>query len=245
MSATKDAGFPVTAVDLTANAHDLTWPSFTTPGTNRLVVALYLANGGTANAISTLTSPNLTWTMRVRVVDAGNNNRVEIWTAFAASVVTGEVITTVDTASASYNRRSQVIVSVQGSDASGIGNTASDAALTTIGTIAITATGTGSYLVAGFPYRSGGADCAVDANTTSEFDAGGGGGFGFNERAGSRLSSGAGALTLAWSGGGTPFAVSVIAGIEIKQASGGGSSPTYPQLERGIRGLTRGLVEAA
>lgn len=243
MAATKDAGFPVTAVDLTPNAHGLTWPAFTTPGSNRMVTAMYIANGSTANAISTMTSPNLTWTMQVRIVDAGNNNRVEIWTAFAASVVTGEVITTVDTASASLNRRSQVITSVQGSDSSGVGNVASDPALTTIGTLAVTATGAGSYLIAGFPYRSSGSDCSVDANTTSEFDAGGGGGFGFNERSGSRLSSGAGALTLAWSGGSTPFSVNVIAGLEIKQAGGGGSSPTYVQLERKIRGLARGLAE--
>ena len=49
MSVTKDTGFPVTSRDTTANAHDLTWPAFTTPGSNHMVVALYIANGTTVN----------------------------------------------------------------------------------------------------------------------------------------------------------------------------------------------------
>jgi hypothetical protein len=94
--------------------------------------------------------------------------------------------------------------------------------------IAITATGAGSYLLAGFPYRSSGGDQAVDGNTTSEYNAGTGGGFGFSEQAGSRTSAGAGALTLGWTGD-DPFAGPTIAGIEIKEAAGGGGGAAVKQ----------------
>lgn len=239
MAVTKDSGFPVTAHDASPNAHDLTWPAFTTPGTNRVVVAMYLANGPVANAISTFTSPNLTWTRAIQEVDSGNNYRAEIWTAFAASVVTSEVISSVDTGGATYGTRSMVIFSFNGSDSSGIANATGTGTGTGSPSLAVTATGSGSYLLAGFPYRSAGNDVTIDANTTSEYNAGNGGGFGFNERAGSRTSSGAGALTLGWNSN-TPFAWSVIAGLEVK--TGGPVTVTASAAIGSTGGLTTGQI---
>ncbi len=228
MSVTKDAGFPVTKFDTADGSTNLAWTSFNTPGTNRYLVAVFMGNGASTNAILTLTSPNLTWTNRLAIVTAGNTYRVEIWTAFAASVVTGEIITSGHILSGcSYSRRSVIVFSLDGSESVGFGNSNSNNAITTDPSLAITATAAGSYLVAGFPYRSSGADTGVDGNTTSEYDRGGGGGFGFNERAGSRASVGAGSVTLGWTGD-DPFEAYAIAGIEVKAAAGGGGPVLAP-----------------
>jgi hypothetical protein len=56
MAVTVDASFPVSTRDVTGGATDVTWPTFTTPGTNRMVVAMMLLEGGTANAVDTMTS---------------------------------------------------------------------------------------------------------------------------------------------------------------------------------------------
>jgi hypothetical protein len=218
MAVTVDASFPVSTRDVTGNATDVTWPTFTTPGTNRMVVAMMLLEGGTANAVDTMTSGNLTWTNRVAVVNAGNTARVEIWTAWAASVVTTEQINTTYLASRLYNRQSVIVWSLDGSDSSGVGNTASHATADDPD-ISITATATGSLLLAGLPYRSAGGDISVLADSTSQYNAGAGGGFNFNERACSRASTGAGALTVGY-GTAELFASWCMAGIEIKAAAG-------------------------
>ena len=236
MAVTRDSGFPVSARDTTANATDFAGiPTFTTPGTNRFAVAMFILNGGTTNAIDTCTSGNLTWTRAIGAVDSTNNWRVEIWYAWAASVVTNEQIDITYLASRSYNRQSVVIWSFDGADSSSAGNTASDVdGDANDPDISITATGAGSYLVGGVPYRSAGGDITVDGNTTSEYDAGGGGGFGFNERAGSRTSSGAGALTIGYQGGET-FLWLTMAAFEVKQAAGGGGD-AVPVAWRQYRG---------
>jgi len=219
VAVTVDASFPVSARDLTGSATDVTWPTFTTPGTNRMVVAMLVANGAATNQISTMTSGNLTWTRAVEVVDGPNNWRVEIWTAWAASVVTTEQINTTYAAGRSYNRQSVIIWSLAGSDSSGVGNTGTTTTAND-GDVAITATATGSLLLAGLPYRSAGGDIGVDANSTSQYNGGGGGGFGFNERACSRASAGAGSLTLGFTT--TELLTSgAMAGVEIKAAAGG------------------------
>jgi hypothetical protein len=215
VSATKDAGFPVTQRDTSANAGGFTWPAFTTPGASRMCVAIFMGNGPTANALATLTSPNLTWTLKVAVVTGANDYRCEIWTAWAATAVTGEVITTTVSPNNGYNRRSFVVFSVAGSTSTGVGNSASNAAVTTNPSLAISASDAGAFLIAAVPYRSSGNDIAVDGNTTDEYSGGGGGGFGFNERAGSRASASGGSITLAWAGGDPPFETCCIAGVEI------------------------------
>lgn len=221
MAATVDASFPVSVRDLTGNATDVTWPTFTTPGTNRMCVAMLLGEGATATAISTMTSGSLTWTLGVAAVNAGGTYRAEIWTAWAASVVTTEQINTTYTGSPLYNRQSVIIWSVDGSDSAGVGNTGTKTS-TSDPTVSVTATATGSLLLAGLPYRSAGGDIGVDANSTSEYDGGGGGGFGFNERACSRASAGAGALTLGFTSA-ELFSMGVMVGIEIEAAAGGGT----------------------
>lgn len=225
MAVTKDTAFPVTSRDTTGNAQDVTWPTFTTPGTNRMCVAMFLGEGSTANAISSFTSPNLTWALAVAVANGGNTARVEIWTAWAASAVTAEQINT-SFSSAFYNRQSVLIWSLDGTDSSGVGNTGTQTTADTP-TVSVTATASGSLILAGLPYRSAGGDITVDANTTSEYDAGGGGGFNFNERACSRASTGAGSLTLGY-GTAELFASWVMAGIEIKAAAGGGGGAPTP-----------------
>lgn len=227
MAVTKDAGFPVTARNTSGSAvPGYTWPSFTTPGTNRFIVAMFLGNAPAATALASFTSANLTWAQRLAVVTANNNWRVEIWTAFATSVVTTEVLSSafVGAVNVAYNRYSLLIWSFDGSDATGNGNTASSITMTGDPSIAVTATAAGSYIVAGFPYRSAGADTAVDGNTADEYSAGGGGGFGFNERAGSRTSSGAGSLTLGWTGD-DPFEGPIIGALEVEVAAAAADPP--------------------
>lgn len=239
MAVTKDAGFPVTLRD-TATSTDAPWPTFTTPGTNRMVVAMMLLNGPTANAVSSFTSPNLTWANAVAVVDSGNNWRVEIWTAFAASVVTNEQIDSTYTGSPFYARQSLIIWSFDGSDASGVGNVDSSTTAND-GDVSITATAAGSYLVAGLPYRSAGGDIAPLTDSTSEYDAGLGGGFAFNERACSRTSSGAGALTVGFTTS-EIFQSAAIAGVEIKAAAAAvpdvAGSPTVVTVHSAVADVT-------
>jgi hypothetical protein len=226
MSVTKDGSFPVTAHDTAVGSGTTTWPAFTTPGTNRMVVAMLLGDGGATTAINSLTSPNLTWTNRVGVVDAGGNMRVEIWTAFAASVVTSEVISSTHTGSMNYSYRDLLIFSLAGSDASGVANPASvnnwNAAANP--SLSITATGAGSYLVMGLPYRTdgGGVALVADGNSTLEFNEGGSGAFAFGGAAASRSSAGAGALTVGFTG--TLLGGNSLGGIEIKIAAGGGGA---------------------
>jgi hypothetical protein len=219
VSATRDSAYPVATTSAADGTAPLVWAGFTTAGGSRNLIAILMGNGAGTTAILTLTSPSLTWTLRVATVDAGNNNRVEIWTAFAVGALTGEVVTSTHvTSGCSYGRRSALIFSIAGSDINGVGNVASNnAGGGGTPTLDVVASGAGSYLMAGFPYRSSGGDITVDGNTASEYDAGGGGGFGFNERAGSRSSAAAGAVTLGWSG--TPFSWESIAGIEIKDAA--------------------------
>jgi hypothetical protein len=219
MAVTKDTGFPVSTFSTADGTSSLAWTAFTTPGTNRILVAMLSGDGAGANAVNSLTSPNLTWTNRLSVIDAANNWRVEIWTAFASSVVTNEVITSTHIVSGvAYTRRSAIVFSCDGSGASGVGNIASNNNASGDPTLAVTATAAGSLVFVGFPYRSSGGDTGVDGNTTSEYDQGSGGGFGFNQRAGSRASTGTGSLTLGWIGD-DPFAFKSIGGIEIKAAS--------------------------
>lgn len=227
MAVTIDAGFPVSVRDTSSS--DPTWPTFTTPGTNRMVVAMFLGNGAGATEITSFTSPNLTWTNRVAVVDGANNWRVEIWTAWASSVVTTEQInTTCNPTSLNYSRMSVLVWSLNGSDSAGVGNTGTTTT-SNDADVSITATAAGSLLLAGLPYRSAGGDIGVDANSTSQYDAGGGTGFGFNERACSRASSGAGALTLGFTTA-ELFTSAAMGGIEIKAAPGGTGYATLPNL---------------
>jgi hypothetical protein len=213
MAVTKDGSYPVSATSAADGTSALVWPSFTTPGSDRFIVAILLGDGAGATAIDSFTSSTLSWTNRVSVVSASGTYRVEIWTATAASVVTTEVITTTHTASGlNYTRRSVSIFSFAGHN--GVGNTASNTAVSGDPSLAVTATASGSYVLVGFPYRSSGSDTAEDGNTTSEYNTGAGGGFGFNQRIGSRTSSGAGALTLGWTGDDI-FEATAIGGIEV------------------------------
>jgi hypothetical protein len=225
MSVTRDSGFPVTAHSSADGTGTTTWPAFTTPATNRFVVAMMLGNGSAATAISSFTSSNLTWASRLAVIDVTGAWRVEIYTAFAASVVTSEVISMTHTGSVHYGSRDLLIWSFNGGDVNSAGNTASINNWASAATpqLAVTATGGGSYLLVGVPYRSGGSDLAVDSNSTSEYDEGTGGGFGFTARAVSRTSSTSGSLTLGFTG--TPFDLQSLGGIEVKQAAA-----TVPQV---------------
>src|SRR6188472_3547912 len=112
MAVTKDSGFPVSATSAADGTAALVWPSFSTPGGSRLVVAFLLGDGAGAKEINSFTSSTLTWTNRISAIDASGNYRAEIWTAPAASAVTGEVITTTHNSSGlSYTRRSVSIFS--------------------------------------------------------------------------------------------------------------------------------------
>lgn len=219
MSITKDGSFPVSARITTQVVNSQTFPAFTTPGTNRMVVAIFMGNGPTAVSANTFTSPNLTWTKRATALGTGTNNIAEIFTAWAPSVVTGEVATITWTGSNAYDRSSYVIFSLAGSSSSGVGATAASPAGATDGdpSLAIVATAAGSYLLGGLVYRSSGSDTAPDGNTTSEYNAGGGGGFGFNERVGSRISSGASSHTIGFTGD-DAFGAWQMAAIEILEA---------------------------
>jgi hypothetical protein len=222
MPAARDAIF--SERDLTGNAA----ASFVCTGRNiaasRMVKFWFLGNGGTATALTSVASPNLTWTRAVQAVDAGNNNRAECWTAWCASALTAEVITV--TGAGSYNRRSYVTITVSGSDSSGVGNTATDIDGTPADpAISISATAADSYLSAGLVARGSGGDQTVDGNTTSEYSSGSFAGFSFQERVYSRTSTGIGGHTLA-STGDDPLNW-LMAGIEIKAAGGGGGA-TYP-----------------
>lgn len=225
MAATKDSGFPINAAFTTSTTTTYSSSSFTTPGTDRMVVAVFMANGPTVVTADSVTSASLTWTKRVTAIDTGANFIVEIFTAPAASAVTGEVAAINWSGSHAFNRGAFIIFSVQGADTSSIGDTTVSAAGASGGdpSIALDATAADSYLIAGLSYRSSGSDTAVDGSTTSEYDAGTGGGFGFSQQAGSRASTGASSHTLGWTGDDV-FGAWQAGAIEIKAAAGGGTA---------------------
>jgi hypothetical protein len=232
---TLDSGYPVSARDTTTNATDVTWPQFTTPGTNRFVVAIFLGNGSGTNSISTMTSANLTWTKAVGRTNgdtadsAFGNYRGDIWWAWAASVVTNEQIDTAFAGSnIAYDRQSTIILSFAGSDSSGAGNSASDAAPAGDPDLSVTATAADSYIVVGTVYRASGGTQTISAPSTELYLGGTDGGFGFIERLGKNTSSGAGAVSVAWTGD-DPFSGGTIVGFEIKTAAGGGGAAAVPK----------------
>lgn len=222
MPVTVDGGFPVSA-EVNGSASDITWPTFTTPGTNRMVIGMLLLNGVTPNAVSSFTSPNLTWTLGIAGV--GNTNwRVEIWWAWAASVVTTEQINTTYSGTPLYGSQSAIVWSLNGSESSGIGNTGSRTS-TTDPTVDITSSAAGSLMLMGLPYRSGGGDIAVLSGTTSQYDAGDGGGFGFNERAASKPTTDTSSYNIGYTNT-EILTMGFVAGIEIKAAA---AAAVYPR----------------
>jgi hypothetical protein len=94
-----DAGFPTSATQVAAGSSNIQ-KTVTTPGAARLVVAVFTyvnIGGSSIGAPGTVSSPSLTWTKRVGAYFASGTGTgailAEVWTAPAASVVTGEVIT--------------------------------------------------------------------------------------------------------------------------------------------------------
>jgi hypothetical protein len=232
VAVTKDVGFPVSLRD-TSTSTDFPWPTFTTPGTNRMVVAMLLGNGPTVTAMSAFTSPNLTWTNKVSIQDGTGNWTVEIWIAWAASVVTTEQINSTYSGSPFYSRQSGIIWSLDGADSSSGGNTGTRTS-TTDPTVDIVSQGADGLLLMGLPYRSAGGDLSTLTDSVSEYNGGAGGGFNFNERAASRATTGAGSLAVGYTNT-ELFSMGVAGGVEIKAAAGGGGGTPAPIHPRPIR----------
>jgi hypothetical protein len=213
MAATRDAVFG--EEDLTGNANG----DFVCTGrdiaSGRLCVFFFLANGSTATALTSVTSPNLTWERKVNAVHADNNYRIEIWRAWASSALTGEVITT--DGGGSYNRRWFVLVTVDGSDENGAEGTATAEDFDgspADPTLSVDAD-TGSLVLAGLVGRGQG-DTTEDGNTTQEYSSGSWASFAFGGRVWSR--AGQGGATQLGSTGSDPLNWNM-AGIEIEAAA--------------------------
>jgi hypothetical protein len=192
----------------------------------RMLVFWFIANGGTATALTSVTSPNVTWTRRVQAVDSGNNNRVEGWTGWLVSGQSSEVITT--DGAGSYNRRSFVLNVIDGSDSDGAtgGGTATDVDSSPADpTLSVDAAAT-SVVLAGLVGRGSG-DTTEDGNTTQQYSSGSWAGFAFGERVWSR--AGQGGATQLGSTGDDPL-FWVMAGLEIKAAAGApAGTPRIPK----------------
>jgi hypothetical protein len=203
--------------------------NFTCTGRNvsasRMCVFFFIGDGGTATALTSVTSPNLTWTRRVNVADAGTNQRLEAWTAWAASALTGEVITTAG--GGSYNRRNFVLSQVSGSDTNGATGTGTATDVDGVpADPSLSVTADADALVLAALIGRGTDDTTEDGNTTQRYSTGSWAGFAFGERVWSRAGVG-GATTLA-STGSDPLYWRM-AGIEIKAAAGaGGGSSRRP-----------------
>lgn len=115
-----DSSFPVYgSKSAIANFSSIATPSFTPGGTDRLLVALFILDGGDAiNEEATLSGGGLTWTRKDRVTDDGGFGVAEVWTAWCASpssmAVTMEWATATPSGSAvlavySLDRASQTI----------------------------------------------------------------------------------------------------------------------------------------
>jgi|GEM_PF-2417661 len=135
------------SVDPASTGSTIVSPTFSTNSTNELLVALVESSGPGTSAgqtIKTMTTSGLTWTMRQRA-----NTRygtAEIWTAPATAKLTNVSVTA--TRNASGYSGSMTILSFTGANTSSIGAVAKASATTGLPTLNITATTTGSIVLA-------------------------------------------------------------------------------------------------
>jgi hypothetical protein len=233
MAATKDALF--SQVDTTGGGSNFVWTGRDVAAGGRWVYAVFMGDGAAARVISSLTSPNLSWSRHRSAINSVNEIVVDIWKAWASGALTGEVITQTDGSGASFNRRYFLFLTVQGSDeATGIGASAASSTTASGGdpSISVTPEAADSYLFAGLCYREGGSgDQAPTGGATSEYDSGGVG-FAFAAQAASKASTGTGSHSIAFAGddvtGNWQMAI-----VEIKAAApvGGGALPFSSRLD--------------
>lgn len=104
MAIALDAGFPVSSNFTIGSASSLASGSITTPGTNRLLVAVcswYIQSGANAIAPVTMSGAGLTWTLLVEKSfnDVNGSSSLSVWWAVASSTLTSQTITVTRTGS--------------------------------------------------------------------------------------------------------------------------------------------------
>lgn len=176
------------------------------------------------------------------IVDAGNNFSLQL--AYAKNVAGGSKPTVTVTFSGATSNRDVAIHEVSGADTTSPldghtnGANVTGSGANSLSTAAFTTTANGDYLAAamGSPPQSNqtvsagtGYTLQVSDNAHAEMFA-----------SESQIQTTASASTVGVFGS-SGFAGAIVTAASFLAAGGGPSVPTYPQLERGIRGLTRGL----
>jgi peptidoglycan/xylan/chitin deacetylase (PgdA/CDA1 family) len=88
---TIDPGFPVQSRGMVYNTYTARIVKVTTPGTNRLIVAILTADGGTRPGSGTVSGGGLTWTKRSQSLE-GSVVHADVWSAWAPNVLTNASI---------------------------------------------------------------------------------------------------------------------------------------------------------
>lgn len=207
-----DVGFPVRDTDGTVVV--------TTPGTDRLLVAVVTMAGSGLNASHSVSGGGLTWTSQGLSVDADGFNAVQIWTAPAASAITSQTLTFTMGGSGVHDFR---VYSFSGADLADIGATGGVAATTgTSSTFSMTIEAVGSYVLGGAVYWNGDTTFVGTSGFTvdnEQLSAASDDHCNFHK---TTLTSATGALTA-----GVTHASGYHAarGVEVKEGSGGGDPP--------------------